>query len=165
MAYIGEDELRQRAADFKKTLADTEYMMTENMYRDYLAKYMVWKNKVQQGRLVIHYKPSKHTFSCSSEKMDASVFQELKQLFEGVPALPPQPVQTVATQQPAARTHEKLTAYYEILKKYRTKNFNFRCFADELARCADDDVTRQEILDHSDSFDELERYYNKLMAP
>ena len=60
---------------------------------------------------------------------------------------------------------EVALAYYEILKKYRTKNFNFRCFADELARCADDDVTRQEILDHSDSFDELERYYNKLMAP
>ncbi len=162
MAWIGEAELRQRVAAFEKELTDTEYTITENKYRNYLAKYIVFKNKQAQGNLLFDYSKKKQTISCRSEKMEALVFQELKQLFDGQPARPSPP--TKAELQPEAGPYEKVTAYYEILKPYRTKNFDFRCFAEALAHCAGDEVIRKEILGHSDSFDDLERDYHNLMA-
>jgi len=165
MTYIGEPEIRAKAVEFEKKLIGTKYRIEENMYRNYMAKYVVYEDQQILGKLIIDYKSSKHTFKCRQEKMDATVFAELECIW-GAQSAESEEVSTAGSvltnKKNPQNPCEILMVYYDILKRYRHKNFDFQCFAEELAAQYSDEASKSDIRNHHADFDVLEKYYNKI---
>lgn len=157
MEWLCEEEIRGRMGQFKQTIVGTEFSIEENLFKDYMAKYGVHREAEYKGLLVVYYSPNKRRFTLKGEKLEEDTLLQLKSLFEN----PAPQKKTFVTEE--SDGHRELKALYEILRKYRDKNFDFGCFREMLAAEYSDEKTKNEIAASSFDFDMLEEYYFKLI--
>ncbi|NLZ34738.1 MAG: hypothetical protein GX889_07495 [Clostridiales bacterium] len=161
MSYKCEDDIRARIDIFSRVIENTSFSIKEHMVRDYLIKYEVFIDGIFKGILQVFYSPNKKAFRLVSEKLPEDIFLQLKELFDK--PLKEDKEEKVRKKDRKDKLYHRINAYYETLKPWRNKNFDFFCFSEELAKYFDD-KTKKELIENSDNFDILEEYYLKLIS-
>ena len=146
--------IKQKGRCLVDKLKITGILAEEDKILDYGIKYGVILNSKFKGYYILYYKPSKKLFSIVNEKLEAELFEKIKSIYNNP--------DTVTDCNDTHKTVEysQLDKYYNIIKNYRDKNFDFSQFAELLTEKCNNESLKKVIASSIYDFNKLEEIYN-----
>ena len=155
------EKVRAKVAELKETLTQNGYCLKELRTMDYAVRYDVLFKGNSVGKCIIYFKVTKKTYTFTPQELPNEHVKFLESFFKGIDkkygANATKAVAKIPTK------YKDIKESYDILKKYRNKNFDFYCFANQLLLYITDTKARDDIKANTTDFNLLEQYYNSLI--